>query len=215
MSGGTPRPLALSDALARAEWLAHGPDRRLLGIAGPPGCGKSTVARQVAEHVGARACLVGMDGFHLAQCELERLGRADRKGAPDTFDAAGYVALLERLRARAPAAVYAPVFRRELEEPIAAAVELPPAATLVITEGNYLLTRQGAWAGVRRLLDEVWYVDTPDEQRIPWLIDRHVRHGRSPAAARSWVMRSDERNAELVRSTRGLADRVLAYGSGG
>jgi pantothenate kinase len=213
MSDGSPSPLALGAAYARADELARGGERRMLGIAGPPGCGKSTIARAIAERVGDRACLVGMDGFHLAQGVLEGLGRADRKGALDTFDVAGYVALLQRLRARPPEPVYAPVFDRELEQPIAAAVELPSSASLVITEGNYVLARVGGWGAVRGLLDEVWYVDTPAAIRIPWLIERHVRHGRSPEAARAWVMRSDERNAELVRATRALADRSVQYPS--
>jgi pantothenate kinase len=90
---------------------------------------------------------------------------------------------------------------------------VPPAVTLVVTEGNYLLTRLGAWSRVRPLLDEVWYVETPDDVRIGRLIDRHVVHGRSSEAARAWVMRSDEANARLVASTRAAADAVIPYGA--
>ena len=100
-----------------------------------------------------------MDGFHLAQEELVRLGRRDRMGAPDTFDAAGYVALLRRLRAGGEEVVYAPAFRREIEEPIAGAIAVPPTVPLVVTEGNYLLLDGAGWTGVRALLDEAWYVD--------------------------------------------------------
>src|SRR5918912_3000527 len=108
--------------IARARELAAR-GRRVLGITGPPGAGKSSLAARVVAALGPDvARLVGMDGFHLAQAELERLGRADRKGAPDTFDAAGYVALLRRLRHAGPDVVYAPEFRREIEEPINAAV---------------------------------------------------------------------------------------------
>jgi pantothenate kinase len=209
-----PEPMVLAEAFSRAQWLADCTQRRVLGIAGLPGSGKSTLAQRVVDKVGTRASLVAMDGFHLAQSELVRLGRAERKGAPDTFDVAGYIGLLRRLRARPYESVYAPVFRRELEEPIAAAVEVATTATLVVTEGNYLLGQVGAWASIRGLLDEVWYVDTPDETRIPWLIERHVRHGRSPEAARAWVMRSDECNAAVVRLTRRLADRTIPYGIG-
>ena len=141
-------------------------ERRILGIAGPPGGGKSTVARAVVAELGELARLVPMDGFHLAQAELVRLGRRDRMGAPDTFDAAGYAALLERLRGDEPV-VYAPEFRREIEEPIAGAIAVPRATPLVVTEGNYLLLGDGDWALVRPLLDEAWYVETDEELRRP------------------------------------------------
>jgi len=90
-----------------------------------------------------------MGGFHLAQAELVRLGRADRKGAPDTFDVAGFVALLARLRWQADDVVYAPVFDRHLEEPVAGAIPVDPRVPLVVVEGNYLLHGDGRWAQVR------------------------------------------------------------------
>src|SRR5947207_15332686 len=110
-------PAIPPDFLARARALAAG-GRRLLGLAGAPGSGKSTLAAALAAALAERAIVVPMDGFHLANAELARLGRAGRKGAPDTFDAAGYVALLRRLRSQpAHEPVYAPAFRREIEEP--------------------------------------------------------------------------------------------------
>ena len=129
----------------RARALAATGERRILGIAGPPGGGKSTVAREVVAELGELARLVPMDGFHLAQAELVRLGRRDRMGAPDTFDAAGYAALLERLHGDEPV-VYAPEFRREIEEPIAGAIAVARSTPLVVTEGNYLLLADGDWA---------------------------------------------------------------------
>jgi pantothenate kinase len=137
------------------------------------------------------------------------LGRRDRKGAPDTFDAAGYVALLRRLREPGPGAVYAPVFDRHLEEAIAGAIRVEPTVPLVITEGNYLLLDTGGWADVRPLLDEAWYVDVDDDVRVERLIGRHVEHGKQPAYARDWVLRSDEANARLVTATRHRADLVV------
>ncbi|MDQ4104710.1 MAG: nucleoside/nucleotide kinase family protein, partial [Actinomycetota bacterium] len=127
------------DLVARAQGLAQCDGRRILGITGAPGAGKSTVARRLVKALAGAAVLVEMDGYHLAQVELERLGRVERKGAPDTFDAAGYVALLRRLRTPDAATVYAPEFRRAIEEPVAGAVPVPPGVPLVITEGNYLL----------------------------------------------------------------------------
>jgi pantothenate kinase len=153
-----------------------------------------------------------MDGFHLAQRELERLGRAGRKGAPDTFDAAGYRALLQRLRAAGgEEPVYAPEFRREIEEPVAGAIAVGPEVRLVITEGNYLLLDEGPWAGVAALLDETWYVDTPDALRVPRLVARHVAHGRAEADARRWVEASDEPNARRVAGTRARAAYVFRW----
>jgi pantothenate kinase len=194
--------------IARASALAHSGGRRILGIAGPPGGGKSTVARQVVAELGELARLVPMDGFHLAQSELVRLGRRDRMGAPDTFDAAGYAALLTRLRGDEPV-VYAPEFRREIEEPIAGAIAIPKQIPLIVTEGNYLLMTDHGWGLVRKLLDEAWYVEIDEELRVQRLIQRHIQFGKTPEYARAWVMRSDEHNAALVATTAATADVLV------
>ena len=147
--------------------------RRLLGITGAPGSGKSTLAAALADALGSgRAVVVPMDGFHLAQAELERLGRAGRKGAPDTFDQSGFVALLARLRQAAEPVTYAPQFRREIEEPVAGALPVPREVPLVIVEGNYLLVDDGPWAAVRDLLDECWYVEVDEAARMDRLVAR-------------------------------------------
>jgi pantothenate kinase len=204
--------IAPEEAIERARALAGRGRRVLLGITGPPGAGKSTLAAAVADALGDRAVVVGMDGFHLAQAELVRLGRHARKGAIDTFDGAGYVALLRRLRAAAEPVVYAPEFRRAIEEPVNAAVAVARDVPLVITEGNYLLVDQGPWAEVRALLDEAWYLERDEEQRVRQLIARHVEFGKAPEYARDWVLRSDERNAELVAATRSRADALVRIG---
>ena len=206
MSGLSPLPAPLLD---RARALMASGARRLLGLAGPPGSGKSTLAARLVAQLGPLAALVPMDGFHLAQAELERLGRADRKGAPDTFDAAGYVSLLRRLRSQAPdETVYAPVFRREIEEPVAGAIPVPPQVRLVVTEGNYLLL-DGPWAPVRGLLDQSWFVATPDAARLDWLLSRHMAFGRSREAALAWIAATDTPNARLIEATRDHADLLV------
>jgi len=205
------------EAIARAQRLAVPGTRHLLGLVGAPGAGKSTVSAALLAALGPLAVVVPMDGYHLAQAELERLGRADRKGAPDTFDSAGYVALLRRLRAPAVGeTVYAPEFRREIEEPIAGAIGVAPEVPLIITEGNYLLMdaedAPGThWHSVRGLLDEVWYVDVDDALRVDRLTRRHQQHGRSPEAARDWVANTDEPNARRIALTRARADWQLPW----
>ena len=201
--------ITTDEAIESARRLAARGRRALLGITGPPGGGKSTLAQAVVAELGDAARLVGMDGFHLAQAELVRLGRADRKGALDTFDGAGYGALLRRLRAADEDVVYAPEFRREIEEPINAAIAVPRDVPLVVTEGNYLLVDDGPWAGVRELLDEAWYVVQDEDTRLRLLIARHIRFGKDPELARDWVLRSDERNAALVATTRARADALV------
>jgi pantothenate kinase len=195
--------------VARACEFAQRERRTILGIAGKPGGGKSTLARTVVAAAGSAAVLVPMDGFHLAPAELVRLGRRNRMGAPDTFDALGYIALLRRLRDRTEEVVYAPEFRREIEEPIAGAIAVPRATPLVVTEGNYLLVPAEPWAGVRPQLDECWYVDLDEATRLRWLIRRHVGYGKTPQAAHEWVHRSDQANAAVVAAARNRADIIV------
>ena len=193
------------ELVERAAALTTGRARTVLGIVGAPGAGKSTLAEELVAALGGRAVLVPMDGFHLADTELRRLGRAHRKGAPDTFDAAGYTHLLRRLVDPGEDVVYAPVFRRELELAEAGVLPVPPEVPLVVTEGNYLLL-DGPFAPVRDLLTECWYVDVDPRLRLERLVARHERHGRTRAAAEAWVERTDEPNARRIEATRDRAD---------
>src|SRR5690606_27931499 len=196
------------ELIARARQLAES-GRRILGITGPPGAGKGLVARRIRDALAPRAVVVPMDGFHLANRELRRLGLQDRKGAPETFDAAGYIALLRRIRDAGGETVYAPEFHREVEESYAGSIPVGPEVDLVITEGNYLLLDTPPWSQLRDLLDEVWFLAPDDEERVRRLIRRHVKYGKTPEQAREWVYRSDERNARLIAATRARADLVV------
>jgi pantothenate kinase len=184
------------------------PGRLLVGIAGSPGAGKSTLAQELAAKLD-RAAVVPMDGFHLANAELRRLGRADRKGAPDTFDAAGYAALLRRLREATGETVYAPTFDHVLDEPVAGAIPVPPEVDVIVTEGNYLLLPTPPWDRVRDLLDLAVYLSADDGPRVDGLLARQRAKGLDAAAAHDWVHRSDEANARLVAATAPRADLHL------
>jgi pantothenate kinase len=198
------QPTTFETLVDRARALSSS-GRRVLGITGPPGAGKSWLASRVVEALSGRAVLVAMDGFHLDDVVLRTLGRRDRKGAPDTFDVGGYVALLRRLRGDEDV-VYAPAFDRTLEASRAAAIAVPPHVPLVVTEGNYLLLDEPGWRDVRPLLDEVWYVSVDEQLRLSRLVERHVAYGKAREAAVAWAHGSDQRNAELVERTRHLAD---------
>jgi pantothenate kinase len=199
----------MAGLVERAQWLAKSAPRTILGICGAPGSGKSTLAASLAVALGSRAALVPMDGFHLANSELIRLGRRDRKGAIDTFDGAGYVALIRRLREAGEPMVYAPEFRRDIEEAIAGAIAIPREVPLVITEGNYLLSDAEPWLALKPMFDQTWFVDPGEDLRVQRLIARHIAFGKEPEAARSWSLGPDQRNAELIAQTRDSADLAI------
>jgi pantothenate kinase len=199
-------PAIPSAYLERVRTLLTDGRRKLLGLVGPPGSGKSTLAAALQREFSQMSQIIPMDGFHLANEELRRLGRAGRKGAADTFDSAGYVALLQRLRDQKEGEViYAPEFRREIEEPVAGAIPVHAETRLIITEGNYLLLDSDSWARVPELLDDIWYVRVDDNLRRQRLVARHQHFGRSERAALDWVEGTDEPNARLIASTRRLA----------
>ncbi|MET0449218.1 MAG: nucleoside/nucleotide kinase family protein [Aeromicrobium sp.] len=197
----------------RAIGLLEPGHRAILGLCGAPGVGKSSLAVTLVKRLraaGIEASHVPMDGFHLADVALAERGLLDRKGAVETFDVHGYLALLRRLRDETDHDVLAPTFERELEQPIAAAITVHPATTLVVTEGNYLLDESSAWPQVRAAMDEVWFVDLDDDRRRSRLVDRHVKFGKERPAAQAWVDDVDEPNARRVIARRDTADLLVS-----
>jgi pantothenate kinase len=202
----------LDELVESAMALVVPGERRILGLTGAPGAGKSTVAEQLVTALGPEtAVLVPMDGFHLANDVLLDLGRRDRKGAHDTFDDGGYARLIATLRAQRvdDPVVYAPRFQREIEESIGSAIPVAPTVPLVVTEGNYLLLDFDAWPTARSRVDEVWFLAPDTAVRHARLLRRHEAYGKSPQDAARWALGPDERNARLIESTAGRADRIV------
>jgi pantothenate kinase len=202
------RPDVLSEALdVVGPFVRQQEGRSIIGICGPPAAGKSTLSNALAAAIESSVA-VPMDGFHLSNAELDRLGLAGRKGAPETFDAAGFVHLLRRLRA-ADHLVYAPSYSRTLHESIGGVIPVPVTTRVIVVEGNYLLLDEGPWAQVRELLDLVLYLDAPDDLRQDSLVRRQLAKGLDLHDAHDWVERSDERNAAVIAGTRDRADLIL------
>jgi len=196
--------------------LDSAPGRAVIGLTGPPGAGKTTLAETLVHELNSAivdtAAYLPMDGFHLSNAVLDRLGRRGRKGAVDTFDVAGYVAMLERAIAEyGHRDVFVPDFSRSLDEPVAAGGVVPAGCRLVVTEGNYLGLGDAGWGPVRAALHRLYYIDCPAEVRRARLIERHVAGGRTRAEAAAWVEDVDEPNARLIATTRDACDKVFAY----
>ena len=193
------------------ESLNRSTNRYFIGIVGKPGAGKSTLSAYLLEELhSSEVTVVPMDGYHLSNAVLQQLGRADRKGAPDTFDVAGFASLLQRIRNEMSVDVYYPVFDRSIEESIAAQGVVTKETKVVIVEGNYLLHDSGGWEVIAELLDELWFIDVDDEKRLERLIARHIAYGKSPADAESWSRGSDEVNAHTIATGRSRAHAVVA-----
>lgn len=210
--------MKLGDLLSRVQHLTSPQEATtIIGVVGAPGAGKTTLVERLIRELNQGVvdpeyqCFahVPMDGFHLSDQELNRLGLLARKGAPGTFDVDGYASLLHRLRTPRNAVVYAPGFDRTLEQPFAGVIPVYPSATTVFTEGNYLLLNRSGWRRVREQCREVWFYDQDPELRLQRLLQRHIRFGKTPSQAQAWVNAVDEPNARLIEATRADADVIV------
>ncbi|WP_062204562.1 hypothetical protein [Demequina salsinemoris] len=191
---------------------------RLIGVAGGPGSGKSTLAAALVAVIRQRRAdlkpaLVPMDGFHLPQAELEARGLAGRKGAPETFDPAALVAVLDALRAPRSEAVPVPDYDRALHEPVHGRLSVPADCRIVLVEGNWLTLDSTPWLRVHERLDALWFLDVPWEACRERLIARRVATGREPGPARVWVDTVDAENYWLAHDSSRTADLILTPGT--
>lgn len=182
-------------------------DRFIVAVAGPPGAGKSTIAGSIAKAIGAGARVVPMDGFHLDNVVLDRLGLRARKGAPETFDAIGFLHLLQRLRAGGDAAI--PVFDRHADLARAGADLVTVADKYLIVEGNYLLLNDTPWTDLAPLFDLTIYIDVPEAELDRRLVDRWHHHGKTAVEARIWIDSNDMPNIRRVTQGSRQADIVI------
>lgn len=205
----------LTKRVITALSLQPADNRFIVGIVGYPGAGKSTLAEGLvaalnsALPAGQKAQIVPMDGYHLPNEELDRLGLRALKGIPDTFDPSAYTELLRRIRQSPPLTVKAPAFDRSIDASIEDAIEIARDVKVIVTEGNYLLLEQGQWRQIAELLDDSWFLDTPIETIRPRLIARHLEGGRSLEAAIAKMESTDLPNALLIEESRKRAGALV------
>lgn len=181
-------------------------NRFIVAIAGPPGSGKSTLAASLHEVLPeGSSVVVPMDGFHFDDVVLNARGLRARKGAPETFDYAGFATLLKRIRAREPD-VAIPVFDRSMELSRAGAAIVGSETKFILVEGNYLLLDEAPWTGVAELVDFSIFVDVPREELERRLLQRWREHGKSDQEGRDWVASNDMPNIDRVLARRRNAD---------
>ena len=184
--------------------------RTIIGIVGKPGAGKSTVVSEIRNQFSAdEVAIIPMDGYHLSNEELIKLGRRNRKGAPDTFDVAGFVSLVTKVKYEIAKDHTFPIFHREIEaSKVDEGIVLRNTKVIVI-EGNYLFSEEFNWNKVFPLLDQSWFIEIDDEIRMQRLIARHIKYGKTPQEAKEWSRGSDEANAEFIAKSANRAERII------
>ena len=184
--------------------------RRLVALAGPPASGKSTFAEQLAEALigaGSQTQVVPMDGFHLHNPILIERDLLSRKGAPETFDAAGFYELIRRLGIED--AVFFPTFDRARDIAIAGAGQVDANVDTIIVEGNYLLFDEPVWRDLHPLWDFAIRLDVPMDVLRARLVARWLEHGLSTKQAEARASENDLPNAERVIKAALSADATL------
>jgi pantothenate kinase len=179
---------------------ARGAPRYIVAIAGPPGSGKTTIADHLCNHLkaaGETAVVVPMDGYHLDNIVLDARGHRARKGAPHTFDAAGFVSLVKRIRACEPE-IAIPVFDRSIDLARAGAEIISADTKFILVEGLYLLLKRDPWAQLHALYDDSIFLEVTLEETERRLINRWEALGKDAAFARNWMAGNDLPNAQTV-----------------
>jgi pantothenate kinase len=199
--------------LIKESSAESGTSRTIIGIIGPPAAGKTTIATKLWQLIGPRSAVLSMDGFHLPQSTLVRLGTRDRMGSPDTFDVDAFVSLLIQLTGNPGSTALAPGFDREIEEPVPDAITLGPEISTIVVEGNYLLHDSLGWERVAPLLDLSFFVRIDHDIRMARLVERHIRFGKTPDAAFAWATGPDADNARLIGATANRADHLIDLAS--
>ena len=193
-----------------ASLLQGSKPRTMIGIVGKPGAGKSTVVTEIQKQFSTEeVAIIPMDGYHLSNEELIKLGRRERKGAPDTFDVEGFISLITRVRIEIDKDHTFPIFHREIEASKADEGIVLRNTKVIVIEGNYLFSEEYNWNKVFPLLDQSWFIEIDDEIRMQRLITRHIKYGKTPQEAEEWSRGSDELNARFIEKTAARAGKII------
>lgn len=201
----------LADSLVQLQ--ATQKKRVMIALAGPPGSGKSTLAEQLVPLVNTQygsdiATILPMDGFHLDNAILDQQNTRDRKGAPHTFDADGFINLVNRV-ADASTSIIVPVFDRKLDLARAGASTIQTSHQIILVEGNYLLLNQAPWQQLHAVFDYRVYLDVPESVLVRRLTQRWLDHDHTPQQALARAESNDLPNARLVAASRLAADQII------
>jgi pantothenate kinase len=186
--------------------------RFIIGIAGPPGSGKTTLADELCKAMIARdetAVVVPMDGYHFDDIVLNKRGHRARKGAHYTFDAAGFVHLIKRIKSNENN-IAIPVFDRTIELSRAAADVIEASTRFIIVEGLYLLLKREPWTALKPLFDISIFLDVPKAELERRLTQRILHHGHDLEYAKNWIASNDMLNADEVISNSATADLTVS-----
>ncbi|MBO9406532.1 AAA family ATPase [Shimia sp. R9_1] len=181
--------------------------RRVVAVAGAPASGKSTLAEEIAARLraaGSAVQVVPMDGFHMDNQDLVDLRLLARKGAPNTFDVEGFVALAGQLSQGGVQAY--PTFDRARDVTIPGGGAVSAQCDTVVVEGNYLLFDAPVWRALSDIWDVSVFLSVPEEELRRRLVERWLTHGLSQEQAEQRAEENDLTNARLVQSQRLHAD---------